>query len=96
MVNVYIKRMSLNKGRRAIDPRVAIGSLIIKHYYRLTDEETIELIKENPYLPRKGSLWDGTFWASRNTAMISHLQPPYLSEFENGLEKLNLKSSMKN
>lgn len=50
MVNVYVKRMSLNKGRRAIDPRVAIGSLIIKHYYSLTDEATIELIKENPYL----------------------------------------------
>ncbi len=50
MVNVYVKRMSLKRGRRAIDPRVAIGSLIIKHYYGLTDEATIELIKENPYL----------------------------------------------
>ena len=50
MVNVYVKRMSLKRGRRAIDPRVAIGSLIIKHYYSLTDEATIELIKENPYL----------------------------------------------
>ena len=50
MVSVYVKRMSLKRGRRAIDPRVTIGSLIIKHYYNLTDEATIELIQENPYL----------------------------------------------
>ena len=50
MVNVYVKRMSLKRGRRTIDPRVTIGSMIIKHYYNLTDEATIEMIQENTYL----------------------------------------------
>ena len=50
MVTVYAKKMSEKKGRRAIDPRVAVGTLILKHILKLTDEDTIELIKENPYL----------------------------------------------
>jgi len=50
MASVYIKRMSQKMGRRAIDPRVAVGTLIVKHILRTTDEDTIEFIKENPYL----------------------------------------------
>lgn len=50
MVGVYVSRMSRKMGRKAVDPRVAIGTLIIKHILRLPDEETIEMIKENPYL----------------------------------------------
>lgn len=50
LVSVYIKSMSQKKGRKAVDPRVAVGTLIIKHMLRATDEDTIEFIKENPYL----------------------------------------------
>ena len=50
MVSVYIKSMSQEMGRKAVDPRVAVGALIIKHILRATDEDTIEFIKENPYL----------------------------------------------
>lgn len=50
MVSSYIKSMSQEMGRKAIDPRVAVGALIIKHILRATDEDTIEFIKENPYL----------------------------------------------
>ncbi len=42
--------MSRRMGRKAVDPRVAIGSLIIKHTLKTSDEDTIEFIKENPYL----------------------------------------------
>ena len=50
MTSVYAKNMAQKMGRKAINPRVAVGTLIIKHMLRTTDEETIELIKENPYL----------------------------------------------
>jgi IS5 family transposase len=50
LVSIYSKSMSRDQGRPAIDPRVVIGSMIIKHRNRLSDEETIEQIKENPYL----------------------------------------------
>lgn len=50
LVAVYVKSMSQKMGRKAIDPRVAIGTLIIKHIKRMTDEDTTEDIRENPYL----------------------------------------------
>ena len=50
MVSVYIRNMSKDLGREAVNPRVAVGALIIKHSLRATDEDTIDFIKENPYL----------------------------------------------
>ena len=50
LVSVYAKKMSHGMGRKAVNPRVAIGALIIKHTLSATDEDTIEFIKENPYL----------------------------------------------
>jgi len=50
MASVYISTMSKDMGREAVNPRVAVGALIIKHTLRATDEDTIEFIKENPYL----------------------------------------------
>jgi hypothetical protein len=37
-------------GRTAINPRIVIGSLIIKHKLNLSDEQTIYIIEENPYM----------------------------------------------
>ncbi len=48
--NIYGKNMSEDFGRPGINARVAIGTLLIKHKLRLTDEETIEQLSENPYL----------------------------------------------
>lgn len=47
---IYCKSLRVDFGRRAIDPRVVIGAIIIKHKKSLTDEATIEEIQENPYL----------------------------------------------
>ncbi|MCK4784043.1 MAG: IS5 family transposase, partial [Desulfobacteraceae bacterium] len=50
LVEVYIRSMSSRQGRKAINPRVVIGAMIIKHMLTLSDEETIEQIREKPYL----------------------------------------------
>jgi hypothetical protein len=50
MVSIYAKNMSMKMGRAAISPRAAIGAIIIKHMKRLTDEDTVDEIRENPYL----------------------------------------------
>lgn len=50
MVSIYAKSMSIGQGRRAIDPRIVIGSIIIKYRNRLSDEETLEQIRENMYM----------------------------------------------
>ncbi|NBC03860.1 MAG: IS5 family transposase [Bacteroidetes bacterium] len=50
MVEAYIKRFSPNMGAGAVNPRWVIGGFIIKHKLRLSDEETLLSISENPYM----------------------------------------------
>jgi hypothetical protein len=50
MVAIYVKQMSKDMGRPAVNPRVAVGAMIIKHLKRLADEDTVQEIRENPYL----------------------------------------------
>jgi len=47
---VYIKSLRCDFGRPSVDARVVIGAMIIKHKKSMTDEETIEEIRENPYM----------------------------------------------
>jgi len=50
LVSIYTKSMSRDKGAPGIDARIAVGALLIKHRLSFSDEETIETIRENPYL----------------------------------------------
>ena len=51
LVNVYRKQMSNHKtGADGINPRVALGALIIKHMCDLSDRETILQVQENMYM----------------------------------------------
>lgn len=50
MVSIYVKEMSVGIGRPAVNPQVAIGAMIIKHLKGLPDEDTVQDIRENPYL----------------------------------------------
>ena len=46
----YMKTMSTETGRLGVSPQTEIGAMIIKHKLKLSDVETIETIKENPYM----------------------------------------------
>ena len=46
----YYQGLSLTQGRPTKDARLVIGAVIIKHKLRLSDEETVAQIQENPYL----------------------------------------------
>lgn len=50
LVKIYISKFSDNKGTPSTNPRWIIGSLIIKHILTLSDEETLQIISENPYM----------------------------------------------
>lgn len=50
MAEVSAKRFSPNMGTKAVNPRWVIGAFIIKHKLRLTDQETLLSISENPYM----------------------------------------------
>ena len=48
---VYVSKLKNEKtGAGNLPARVVIGALIIKHKMNLSDKETIEIIRENPYM----------------------------------------------
>lgn len=50
LVKPYLLKMNLGRGAPAVNPRVVVGSFYIKHKLKLSDEETIQTIQENPYM----------------------------------------------
>lgn len=50
LADAYYQSFSVQKGRPAKDARLVIGAVIIKHKLKLSDEETVCMIQENPYL----------------------------------------------
>lgn len=50
LVGILLKKYSITKGAKSTNPRIIIGAIIIKHMLKLSDEETICLISENPYM----------------------------------------------
>ena len=47
---IYAATMSQNTGRRAYSARIAFGALYIKQQERLSDEDVVTAIQENPYM----------------------------------------------
>lgn len=51
LVGTYLKQMrNSDSGADGINPRVAIGAMIIKHMCNLSDRETVQQIQENMYM----------------------------------------------
>lgn len=51
LVGTYMKQMKNSEtGADGINPRIVIGSLIIKHMCNLSDRETVQQIQENMYM----------------------------------------------
>ena len=48
--NAYYQSFNASTGRPAKDAQLVIGAVIIKHKLKLSDEETVAQIQENPYL----------------------------------------------
>ena len=48
--DAYYQSFNTRTGRPAKDARLVIGAVIIKHKLKLSDEETVAQIQENPYL----------------------------------------------
>ena len=51
IVNVYLHQLNNHAtGASNINPRIVLGSLMVKHMLNISDEETIQMIKENLYI----------------------------------------------
>lgn len=50
LAQVYYRPLERNKGRQALNARIVIGAMVIKHILNLSDRETVNIISENPYM----------------------------------------------
>ena len=50
LVKEYTKSLNPKYGAPGLNPRVAVGSLIVKHKLNLSDEETVRTIQENIFI----------------------------------------------
>jgi len=51
IVNVYLKQLNNHStGASNINPRIVLGALMVKHMLNISDEDTIQTIKENLYI----------------------------------------------
>ena len=50
LASIYYRSMSSDMGAPAIDARIVIGAMIIKHKLKLDDRDTMETIRENMYM----------------------------------------------
>jgi hypothetical protein len=72
LVKPYLEACCANNGRPTVDARQVVGAMIIKHLKKLSDENTIAEIQENPYLQyfvglpefRKTPLFDASLFVS--------------------------------
>lgn len=82
----YSKNFSTAMGAPAKSVRMALGSLIIKEKLGLTDEETVEQIRENPYLQCFIGLRSFTDEAPFDASMMVHFRKRFSVEM---LQELN-------
>ncbi len=51
IVNVYLNQLNNHQtGASNINPRVVLGALMVKHMMNISDENTIQIIRENLYI----------------------------------------------
>ena len=70
----YAKQFKMEKGAPAKPFRMALGALIIKEQLGISDRETVEQIKENPYLQYFIGLETYTFEAPFEASMMVHFR----------------------
>jgi hypothetical protein len=70
----YAKQFKIEKGAPAKPFRMALGALIIKEQLGISDRETVEQIRENPYLQYFIGLEAYTFEAPFEASMMVHFR----------------------
>ena len=76
----YVQQFSPNEGAPAKSCRVALGALIIKERLGTSDEETVEQIRENPYLQYFLGLYEYRDKAPFEASMFVHFRKRFTIE----------------
>ncbi|EAZ90079.1 IS5-like element ISCysp17 family transposase [Crocosphaera chwakensis] len=88
----YAKQFKIEKGAPAKPFRMALGALIIKEQLGISDRETVEQIRENPYLQYFIGLEAYTFEAPFEASMMVHFRQRINVEMVNKINEEMVKT----
>ena len=91
----YAKNFSERMGPPALPFRMALGALIIKEKLRISDEETVEQIRENPYLQYFIGLTSYQEDAPFDASMMVHFRKRINSESVNKINEKMVEGARK-
>jgi hypothetical protein len=89
----YAKQFTIEMGAPAKSFRIAIGSLIIKEKLGLSDRETVEQIRENPYLQYFIGLNSYSNEAPFEASMLVHFRQRIDIELVNRMNRSMVKNN---
>jgi len=83
----YAAKFSENEGAPAKSFRMALGALIIKEKLKITDQETVEQIRENPYLQYFLGISSYTYEAPFNASTLVYFRQRIGQELVNKINQ---------
>jgi transposase, IS5 family len=85
---IYALNFTSQKGPKAISARTAFGALIIQVKLSLTDEETVEIISENPYMQYFIGLEKYEQKAPFDSSMMTHFRKRFNAQGIKDIDEL--------
>ena len=85
---IYALNFASQKGPKAISARTAFGALIIQVKLSLTDEETVEIISENPYMQYFIGLEKYEQKAPFDSSMMTHFRKRFNAQDIKDIDEL--------
>ena len=70
----YRKNFRGNRGERAKSARLALGCLIVKEQLQLSDRDTVEMIRENPYIQYFLGYAEYQYDLSLDASLLTHFR----------------------
>ena len=77
----YLQSMSQETGRSAISARIAFGAVSLRQSERLSDEDTVRYIQENPYVQYYLGLHEFHMEPLFDSSMMVHFRKRFPIEF---------------
>lgn len=85
---IYALNFTSHTGPKALSARTAFGALIIQVKLSLTDEETVEMISENPYMQYFIGLGEYEQKAPFDSSMMSHFRKRFNAQDIKDIDEL--------
>lgn len=91
----YQKNFSGTKGEEAYSARLAFGTLVIKEFFKFSDREAVNSIKENPYLQYFLGLPGYSYDFSLHPSCLTHFRKRFSGEAVARINKVFIENEMK-